>query len=146
MAAIQATISGERPNLKLEIPELLTKDAYLKLYRRLLMGIRHNHYMKIREKVRENGGQFDRSMIKDLGQAQSNEVIRGKVFEHYSIPKVEGEDYHRTLKKAFYIYYEDKEFQKQVEALQKHNHELLQKIIQGDVLPEMEQDPFSLSD
>ena len=36
------------------------------------MGIRHNHYVKIREKVEANGGVFEKNMIKDLGQAQSN--------------------------------------------------------------------------
>lgn len=30
--------------------------------------------------------------------------------------------------------------------LQKHNHEILQNIIQGDVLPDMERDPFSIED
>lgn len=32
------------------------------------------------------------------------------MFEYYGVPKVKDEDYHRTLKKAFYLYYEDKEF------------------------------------
>lgn len=67
LTAIEATTSGQRPNLKLEIPKELSKETYLLLYRRLLMGIRYNHYMKIREKVRENNGVFEKTMIKDLG-------------------------------------------------------------------------------
>ena len=68
------------------------------------------------------------------------------MFEFYGIPKVEGEDYHRTLKKAFYLYFEDKSFQRRVELLQKANHEILQKIISGEVLPEVEKDPFGFDD
>ena len=49
--AIQDTINGKRPDLKLIIPEALTKAMYIKVYSRLLFTLRHHHYMKIREKI-----------------------------------------------------------------------------------------------
>ena len=55
------TIQGKRPDLKLVIPESLTKAMYIKVYSRLLYTLRHHHYMKIREKIRERGADIDKN-------------------------------------------------------------------------------------
>jgi hypothetical protein len=54
--ALEDTLKGESPNLKIEIDEKLTKDLYIKIYKTILALIRHKHYIKLREVIRENNG------------------------------------------------------------------------------------------
>ncbi len=144
--------TGTRPSHNAYIDSsssAISKQTYVKAYKRILWRLRQLAYVKLRMRIRENAGKLRDQDRDEVGQLLVTESasIREKVFAQLEIGVPQCEDSFTALQRCYFQNNSDPEFANKVNEARNDHVLMLRGILQGELLPELEQtDPEKITD
>ena len=140
---------GKMHSLEVSLPATMTPETYVKIYRKMLAIKRKAVYVKLRNSIQQDSRLSKESINSDT----EKEEVRAKVCNQYGVKinveqqvPVLNDKYSYVMRRAYYNYMCDKEFEKATENEKVNNNRLMSVILEGWIIPDMEKDVTSISD
>ncbi len=139
---IAEAAEGKIPDQRLKAAPLMTSGTYVKIFRRLLAIRRQTVYDKMRNKSSAE------SATHILESEPEKEEIRVRVCSLYGIEAthVPHERYSFVLRRTYYTFMCEKEFENITEAEKAKHAKLMATIMEGWMIPDMEKSVIEVSD
>jgi len=135
--------SENNDDLKIKLPNGLTPEIYLKIYKRLYAGIRYLYY----KKSVESGNMIAKEELEKSNEiSPKNEELLSQIFKLYSVEISKNDSYSHIMKICSYVYMCDSDFEAQYEIQKSNDEKLAVALIRNIKLTSIELNPITLSE